>query len=47
MANYILSLPEELLGRTQISLLREHGIHKVAIPVYGTIQVAPFTVTFT
>jgi hypothetical protein len=37
-ASYVLSCCKKLLGGVHVSLLREHGVHRVAIAVYGTIK---------
>lgn len=41
VANHILSLCEEPLGRGHIPMLSEHRVHQVTVTVYGAIQVAP------
>jgi len=38
---HFLGLLEELLGRRHISLLTQHAVHQVAVPVNGPKQVVP------
>jgi hypothetical protein len=42
VTNHIDGLLEKALGRLHISLLAEHGVNQVAIPIDGAIEVAPF-----
>jgi hypothetical protein len=46
MADNFLGLSEEFLGGGHISVLREHRVYQVTIPVYGSVEVVPFATDF-
>ncbi len=41
MANNLSCLCEEALSCLHIPVLRKHGVHQIAVPVYRPVQVAP------
>jgi hypothetical protein len=44
VANYFRGSFEELLGSNHISVLGKHRVYQVAVSVYGSVQIAPFSV---
>ncbi len=42
MTNHLDSLLEKTLGRFHVSLLAQHRVHHIAIPIDGAIERAPF-----
>src|SRR6476661_2970923 len=40
-AGDFLGLPKEFLGYRHVALLAQHGVHQIAVPVDGPIQVMP------
>ncbi|BCL83769.1 hypothetical protein ccbrp13_62340 [Ktedonobacteria bacterium brp13] len=46
VANPRKSLLEELFGRLHVSLFTQPRIHQIAIPINGSVEIAPLSTTF-